>query len=164
MVRRLFLALLLCLVPAGAMAQPAAPHAALAWLLGSWKGSGSFSGQPTESGLEVTPALGGKFVELSYRFRTAGQRPFTFEGRAFYRRGGEGAWKADWYDSRGMALPIVARLEGSSLTSDWGGPGTEQGRTVYRLLGDGRLEVVDSVLGADGTRREFARNIFARIR
>jgi hypothetical protein len=48
------------------------------------------------------------------------------------------------------------------LTSNWGTAETQRGRTVYRRLPDGRLEVVHTVLGKDGNWCEFARQTFAR--
>ena len=82
------------------------------------------------------PALGGRFLELSYR---AGQ----FEGRAFYRPAGEGRWRATWFDNRGISFPIEALAAERTLTAEWGSADTERGRTIYRLLPDGRLEVTD---------------------
>ena len=43
------------------------------------------------------------------------------------------------------------------LTADWGSAETERGRTIYRLLPDGRLEVTDNAGG-----REFARHVMSR--
>jgi hypothetical protein len=137
-----------------------APVAGLGWLVGAWTGGGSHGGRASKASLEARNVLGGRFVELRYRL----ERPFAFEGRAFYRPAEGGGWKADWYDSRGLVLPVSAALEGTTLTADWGTAGTEQGRTIYRLLGDGRLEIVDFVLRPDGTRREFARQTFVRAR
>ena len=164
MVRRIFLLALLCLLSAPAAAQRAEPSGALDWLLGSWKGGGTHSGRRSEARLQARPALGGRFVELTYRLKVGAPKPFAFEGRAFYRPVDGGGWKADWFDSRGLVLPVSASVEGSSLTADWGTIGTEQGRTIYRLLADGRLEVVDAVVGPDGARREFARQLFRRER
>ena len=133
-------------------AAPAAAQdvAALAWLQGSWHGTGTMFGRPSEARLEVHPALGGRFVELSYRAS-------GFEGRAFYRRLGEGRWQATWFDNRGISFPIAAREDGRVLTADWGSAGTERGRTVYRLLSDGRLEVTDTAGG-----RDFASHVLSR--
>ncbi|MGQ0588701.1 MAG: hypothetical protein ACT4N8_04100 [Sphingosinicella sp.] len=138
-------------------AAPAAAQdvAALGWLSGSWQGSGTMFGQPSEARLEARPALGGRFVELSYR---AG----GFEGRAFYRPAEDGSWRATWFDNRGMSFPIAAELAGRTLTADWGSAETERGRTIYRLTEDGRLHVSDSVLRPDGSHREFAAHILAR--
>jgi hypothetical protein len=141
---------LVCTAPAAAQ-----DVAALGWLSGSWQGSGNMFGRPSEARLEVRPALGGRFVELSYR---AG----SFEGRAFYRPAEDGSWRATWFDNRGMSFPIGALLEGRTLTANWGSAETERGRTVYRLAEDGRLYVSDSVLRPDGSHREFAAHILAR--
>lgn len=160
---RLLLSLLALLLPAPAAAQ-ASPVAGLDWLVGEWTGGGKHAGRDSEARLEARPVLGGRFVELGYRLETKGPPPSTFEGRAMYRPVEGGGWKADWYDSRGMVLPVSATLEGSTLTADWGSAGTEQGRTIYRLIPGGRLEIVDFVLRPDGTRTEFARQTFVRTR
>ena len=161
MARPILLLLLACFLCVPVAAKPA-DAGGLDWLIGSWTGGGTHSGGRSEARLEVRPVLGGKFVELTYRLEVRTPRPFTFEGRAFYRSMEGGAWKADWFDSRGLVLPVSASVEGSALTADWGTIGTERGRTVYRMLADGRLEIVDTVLGPDGTRREFARQTLSR--
>jgi hypothetical protein len=146
------LAALLLLIAAPAAAQGLAP---LAWLEGRWQGPGTMFGAASEAVLEVRPALGGRFLEFSYR---AGR----FEGRAFYRPEGEGRWRATWFDNRGISFGIEAAAGERTLISDWGSAETERGRTVYRLLDDGRLEVVDTVTARDGQAREFARHILSR--
>ncbi len=51
-----------------------------------------------------------------------------------------------------------ARREGDALVSQWGTPDTEQGETTYRLLPDGKMDVVDRVKGKDGTWRTFGQS------
>ena len=164
MARRMFLLPLLCALTAPATAQQSERSAGLDWLVGSWKGGGTHSGRPSEASLDARPAIGGKFLELRYRVEIRPPRPFTFEGRAFYRPGEGGGWKGDWFDSRGIVMPITAAATGTTLTSDWGNAQTERGRTLYRLLADGRLEITDTVVGRDGTSREFARQTLKRTR
>jgi hypothetical protein len=157
MVRAMLAALLLAMAPAVAVAQqPGAPHptAALTWLAGSWRGPGTMFGNASQATLTVSPVLGGRFLEFSYR---AG----PFEGRAFYRPSG-GGWQAQWFDNRGVTFPIAAQAEARALTSEWGDAATEQGRTVYRLADDGRLHVTDSVRRPDGSYRDFASHILTR--
>jgi len=146
-------ALLLCLVAVPAIASdgPGALH----WLEGRWRGAGTMLGNASEAVLEVRPALSGRFTELSYR--AAG-----FEGRAFYRPVGDGRWQATWFDNRGVSFGIEALLSERVLTSDWGSADSERGRTIYRLLPDGRLEVTDSVAAAGGAMREFARHVLEK--
>jgi hypothetical protein len=149
---KLIAALLLALAAAPGAAQDAA---GLAWLTGTWRGSGTMFGAASEARLEIRPVLGGRFVELSYH---AG----GFEGRAFYRAAGEGRWRAHWFDNRGTTFGIEAVAGGRTLTADWGSTETERGRTAYRLADDGRLHLTDSVLRPDGSYRQFASHILTR--
>jgi hypothetical protein len=87
----------------------------------------------------------------------------VFEGHGYYRvtsapAGGSGTW----IDSRGLIMPVRVTISDDSFTSDWGGEGTEAGRTVYRLTGAHALEVVDFVRGADGAYKEFGRSQLGR--
>lgn len=143
--------------PAPPLVPPAAVSrvAALDWLAGSWRGPGATMGNADEAQLDVRPALGGRFLEFSYR---AGR----FEGRAFYRTDDGLVWSATWFDSRGVSFGIHAAAEGRMLTSDWGSAETERGRTTYRLADDGRLHVTDEVRRPDGSYREFAAHILTR--
>ena len=53
---------------------------------------------------------------------------------------------------------MTATVSGRALTALWG----DRGRTVYRLLETGELEVVDSVKKADGSWAEFGRSTLKR--
>jgi hypothetical protein len=138
-------AAVLAAAPAGAQ-----DARALNWMVGEWRGSGTMFGAPSEATLSVRPVPGGRFLELNYR---AGR----FEGRAMYRSAGESRWRATWFDNRGMTFPIEAVAAGRTLTADWGSADTERGRTTYRLLPDGRLEVTDHAGG-----RDFAVHVLTR--
>lgn len=139
---------------------PAPPREAgmLAWLQGDWRGPGTMFGRPSEARLTVLPALDGRFLELSWRLP-------NFEGRAFYRHDGEGRWHATWFDSRGISFPIQAITAyppaadpmDRTFTANWGSADTERGRTIYRLLPDGRLQVTDQAGG-----RDFANHVLSR--
>jgi hypothetical protein len=49
------------------------------------------------------------------------------------------------------------------LTAHWGNEETETGRSQYRLLDDGTLEAIDSVMNDAGEWQEFGHAILARI-
>ncbi len=57
-----------------------------------------------------------------------------------------------------MMRPIEATIDGDALVSKWGTPETEEGETTYRLLPDGRMDVVDRVKSKDGTWRRFGQS------
>ncbi len=44
----------------------------------------------------------------------------------------------------------------------WGSPEKEEGKSTYRLLDEGTMEVVDSVKQKDGTWKEFGRVVVKR--
>ena len=79
-----------------------------------------------------------------------------------YRCGDARGLRGEWFDIRGIHFGIDAVEDERSLSADWGSDATERGRTIYRLLGDGRLELVDHVTGRDGSSREFARHTLRR--
>lgn len=140
----------------------AAPQSStLDWLSGSWNGTGTVHGAPSTATLEVAPALGSKFVELRYRFTTTGARPFTFEGRGFYRPDAAG-WHGQWFDSTGATRPISGTVAGYTLTSEWGDAASERGRSTYRRESMDRLDVTDEVLRKDGKWRVFAHHRLTR--
>lgn len=130
----------------------------LSRLAGQWTGAGTVLNQPAKIQMEWAWELSGQFLKLTFRneFGTA-PKVNVFEGHAYYRAAGNGRYRGMWFDNSGMFRPLDARREGDALVSLWGTPETEQGETVYRLLSEGRMEVVDRVKGKDGTWREFGR-------
>ena len=152
----------LALALLGAAAPAQEPAGALDWLHGRWSGAGTVQGAPSEATLEVAPALAGRFVELRYAFVTSGERPVRFEGRGFYRADGA-AWRGRWFDSTGAIRPLTGTVAGTTLTTQWGDPATEQGRTTYRLAAAGTLQVTDEVLRRDGRWLVFASHEMSRL-
>jgi hypothetical protein len=138
---------------------------------GTWHGDGKTLGMNARLQLKWEPVLGNKFLRMTLRnqmSRTGGQLQ-VFEGHAYYQaanqmsdRGSEIKYEARWFDSRGLSFPIKAHVEGESLVSLWGSPETEQGKSVYRLLDPGKMEVEDWVKQKDGTWKEFGRFVVVR--
>lgn len=132
------------------------------WMVGHWYGEGEAFDSPVETTLVFSPALGGAFYEMRYEIASPNAN-MRFEGRAFYKPvEQEGAWQAVWFDNRGKVIPISAVEGERSFTADWVDEGTEHGRTLYRLLEGGRLEVTDSVRQADGSWQVFGTQILNR--
>ena len=138
---------------------------------GTWQGEGKALGMDARLQLKWEPVLGNKFLRLSLRneMRRAGGPAQVFEGLAYYQAskqigasGGETTYEARWFDSRGLSFTIAGHVEGESLVALWGSPETEQGKSVYRLLTPGKMEVVDSVKQKDGRWKEFGRFLLVR--
>jgi hypothetical protein len=86
----------------------------------------------------------------------------VFEGHGYYQLTRADGGAGTWFDSRGYMLPVRATLDAQAFTSEWGGAGTEQGRTIYQLVEADVLEVTDFVRATDGTYREFGRSRLRR--
>ena len=139
----------------------------LSRLAGQWSGSGTVLNQPSKIEMSWTWELGGQFLKLTFR----NEMPkATFEGHAYYRAvadpstslGTSGRYRGMWFDNAGMFRPLDARRDGDALISRWGTPETEEGETTYRLLDDGKMEVIDRVKGKDGTWRQFGQSTFTK--
>ncbi len=136
---------------------------------GTWQGDGKAFGMSAR--LQVKwEWLGNKFLRLSLRneMRGAGGQTQVFEGLAYYQAAAfnsptnEAKYEARWFDSRGVSFSIKAHIDGDALIALWGSPETEQGKSVYRIMEPGKMEVVDSVRQKDGTFREFGRFVVVR--
>lgn len=127
-------------------------------IAGGWIGSGTVMRRESHVELSVTPVLAGKFVRLHWVNSGGKDGRDLFEGLAVYEERPDGTFAATWWDSQGSRHTVTATLEGQALTALWG----ERGRTVYRLLESGELEVVDSVKRPDGSWGEFGRNVLKR--
>ena len=126
---------------------------------GQWTGTGTVLNQPSKVSLNWSWELSGQFLRLTFR----NEMPKAlFEGHAYYRASGEGRYRGMWFDNSGMFRPLDATRQDDALVSKWGTPDTEEGETTYRLLSDGKMEIVDRVKSKDGTWREFGRSLVAR--
>ena len=135
-------------------AQPA-PDPLLSRLAGQWSGTGTVLNQPSQIEMSWSWELGGQFLRLTFR----NEMPKSvFEGHAYYRAAGDGRYRGMWFDNSGMFRPLDARRDGDALVSKWGTPETEEGETTYRLLPDGRMDVVDRVKSKDGAWRQFGQS------
>jgi hypothetical protein len=120
---------------------------------GSWSGHGSWLGKPATASADWQAVLGGRFLRLEYRVTPEGAAAPAFEGAAYWPlpSGSSGTW----FDSQGNVHPLALEATADAVNVTWGPPDEPRGRTLYRLLGAGRLQIVDEVRAKEGW-REFA--------
>lgn len=131
---------------------------------GEWRGAGEVRGMAADMRMRWEPALDGKFHRLVMENRMTGQDGATwhFKSEAFYRVQKDGSIAGQWFDSRGISLPLSGLTDGDSMTIHWGNEGSpERGRSTYRLAADA-LEVTDEVYGKDGQLGVFGRTRLTR--
>ncbi len=134
-------------------------------LLGQWSGEGRSMGMDSRPRMSWERVLADKFVHLHFRneMKNAQGKTEVFEGHAYYKTIGAAKFSGNWFDSGGAAHPIRAVFENNVLTALWGTEETQMGRTIYRIVNDSSVEIVDSVRLNDGTWREFSRTLLKRI-
>ena len=148
-------ALLVFFVPVRASSQA---DMFLTRLLGNWQGEGTVLGKAATVQINWEWILNDKFLRLSVRHETnaPNNTKQIFEGQAYYYAQGTDKYAAHWFDSRGVTFTIKSHVEGNTLTSFWGSPDTEEGKSTYQLIDGTTLRVVDAVKQKDGTFREFS--------
>jgi hypothetical protein len=162
-----FVALSLCalilLAPFAGRADEPRDHL-LNRLSGAWKAQGQAFGLEAKFHMQWAWVLQNRFIQLSYKIEMRGKdgQSRIFEGTAFYKPAANGKYEGMWFDSQRAIHPIQATADSSALIALWGTPETEQGKSIYRLLDDNRIEVVDAVRAKDSTWKEFSRNTFTR--
>lgn len=146
-------------IPDFAQSPPAQPETFLKQLEGHWQGEGKTLGMPARLRLSCEWVWKNKFLRLTIKneMTSPNGQAQVFEGLAYYKAVSDGKYEATWFDSRGMSFPIKAVTEGNALIAFWGSPDKEQGKSIYRMLEPGKLEVIDEVRQKDGAWKEFGR-------
>jgi histidine triad (HIT) family protein len=135
-------------------------------LLGNWQANGTAFGRPAKINMVCEPILQFQYMKLSYSMDMQdkdGKSIANFEGTASYRPDGAGGYKATWFDSGGAMHPIKATVNDNILTSWWGTPQTQEGKTIYRLINNNAVEIIDSVKTKTGEWRQFNRNTLEKM-
>lgn len=68
--------------------------------------------------------------------------------------------KGQWFDSRGQVLPLLLSMDKKTLKVFWGDDGTEQGKTIYMIVGK-KMAVEDYVM-KDGMLSPFGKAEYVR--
>lgn len=128
---------------------------------GHWNSASESFGMPSVVTMTWDQALHNRFARITYRIDMKNEkgRIVTFEGTAFYKQQKDGSYAGAWFDSNGEIHPIAATLDSNTLTSIWGTKETKLGKTIYRLIDEHTVEIVDWILKKDGTWKEFNRSI-----
>lgn len=123
-----------------ATAQPLTP------LLGTWTGTGKLFNMDATFTMTWETALNGKFIRLTFQNNfTQNGKQSTMNAEAMYKPLSDTTFIGTWFDSRGITFPLKATLTGNTLTTEWGSPETESGKTVYHIKSNSEMEVTDFV-------------------
>ena len=134
-------------------------------LVGKWEGQGKLFGVEASFNMTWTWVLSRQFLRLSFQNSFPGRdgQERVLRARGFYRYKEDGSVDGTWLDSRGELLPLRGNVQKGRLDIKWGTPKTEVGRTVYRILDNDHVQVLDYVL-KDGEWEQFGLAHYKRIR
>jgi hypothetical protein len=127
--------------------------------LGSWEGTGTLFGMEARFNMEWENTLNGKFLKLTFQNRFKDQRgkERVMDAHGYYNIA-DG--KGQWFDSRGQVLPLLLSMDKKTLKVFWGDDGTEQGKTIYMIVGK-KMAVEDYVM-KDGMLSPFGKAEYVR--
>ena len=146
--------------------RPSAAHASdqqsmFDLVTGSWVASGNSFGPDVKSEMTWSKTLDGQFYKIDYRIIMDAASDETFTGIGHYQATESNTTAGYWADNSGDLHPLSVTIEKDAILSIWGVAGGKQGRTEYRLVGEGRMWVTDWLLTGDGW-RQFNKASFVR--
>ncbi|MEO0997120.1 MAG: hypothetical protein AAFX58_06345 [Pseudomonadota bacterium] len=130
----------------------AAQDEAVTALLGDWAADCDAWGTPATCRLSWERGHHERLLTVRYRIESRQDGAEIFSGSAVYRLSPPDL-TGYWSDSGGALHPLRAMWEDNTLTTRWGRPGTEEGRTEYARLAPGVLRVTDWALTDEGWRQ-----------
>ncbi len=156
-------ALVFALALQAAQAEESPAAAFFAKVAGHWHGNGEVRQMAADMRMHWEPVLDGQFMRLSMENMMTGAegKSWHFKAQGYYHVQKDGTITGTWFDSRGISQPLTGRVEGDTMTINWGTDEIERGRSSYRLAGDA-LEVTDEVYSKEGELRVFGRTRLAR--
>ncbi|MFT3805870.1 hypothetical protein [Arenimonas sp.] len=134
-------------------------------LFGEWQGKGEVRGMSADVRLRFEATLDGQGRRLSFHNTMTDMhgKAWLFLAEAIYLCAPDGNCRGQWQDSRGMVLPLSTRSQADRVIVDWGDADSERGRTTYRVMPDGSLEIEDEVLDKSGAWKVFGRTKARRL-
>lgn len=128
---------------------------------GTWRASGNSFGQQAQSKMVWSRTLDGKFYRIDYSIRFDDSGNSGFIGIGHYKLAAEPKVEGYWADNSGDLHPLKGATDPDRLLTIWGKAGSKMGRTEYRLLPNGRMQVTDWQLTDEGW-QAFNKAVFQR--
>ncbi|NNF35793.1 MAG: hypothetical protein HKN68_16915 [Saprospiraceae bacterium] len=116
--------------------------------IGNWEGTGTLFNFQASFKMQWNQVLNDKFMKLVFenRFTDPSGIERIMSAHGYYDMEN---LKGQWFDSRGMILPLKLELEGKKMTVYWGDENTERGKTEYSIIEGNQIIVKDYVYRKD---------------
>ncbi len=129
--------------------------------LGQWEGTGTLFGMEARFTMLWEKTLNDKFLKLTFQNRFMDNKGTVrvMDAQGYYNTA---TGKGQWFDSRGQNLPLLLEIDKKTLKVFWGDDGTEQGKTIYMIVGK-KMAVEDYVM-KDGLLNPFGKAEYIRVK
>ncbi len=116
--------------------------------IGNWEGSGTLFNFQASFKMQWNQVLNDKFMRLVFenKFTDPSGNERIMNAHAYYDLESK---KGQWFDSRGLILPLKLEIEDNMMTVFWGDESTERGKTVYSVIDGNKINVKDFVFQKD---------------
>ena len=115
-----------------------------------WEGTGELLESEATFKMEWEMVLNDKFYRLGFQNQRNDSQAYTFKAIGFYRVTNDSIINGTWFDSRGYSFPLKGYVQDEKLIVYWGSPKYEEGKTVYCIKPDNRIQVQDYFLKHGG--------------
>lgn len=122
--------------------------------LGEWQGSGTLMGKDADFEMKWEKVLNDQFLKLTFR-NGFSDGSFSMKAHGYYKLNDDGSLSGQWFDSRGTSFPLKGTFTSTLFTTEWEDSDVEKGRSEYRILESGEVQVTDFVL-RNGSYQKFA--------
>jgi hypothetical protein len=131
-------------------------------ILGSWIGNGTLFKQQANFNMKWENDLNDQFIKLSFKnsFEDQSGVERVMKASAYYSIQQN---VGQWFDTRGMILPLKLEISENSMVVFWGNELTERGKTIYTIIDNEHLTVQDFVFN-DISYLQFGEATYERLK
>jgi NRPS condensation-like uncharacterized protein len=114
----------------------------------NWNGIGMLMGKKATFTMDWQRVLGNQFIKLEFqnKRKSGNTEDIIFRATAFYKIVNDTMVIGNWFDNRGISLPLKGSIKENELTILWGNDETEMGKTIYRYTSNNEITVKDFIM------------------
>lgn len=113
-----------------------------------WNGLGVLMGKKATYSMNWQSVLNNQFIKLEFQNKRESENneAIVFNATAFYKIVNDTIVTGNWFDNRGMSLPLKGHVKENELTILWGNDETERGKTIYHYTSNNTITVEDFIM------------------
>lgn len=127
----------------------------------TWEGNGTIMKTSTEFEMNWSKTLDNQFLRLDFQNQMNTKKgKVIFSATAFYKVKSDSTILGTWFDSQGNMYTLTGEVSNNKLIVNWGTSERQVGKTVYMMMDNGTIEVVDFSI-QNGKEVQFGEAIYS---